>query len=132
MLYGEVTVGKNMDRGLFLADPFITGTDSRELGYYVGVVQEITRWGVVGFRWDHYDPNADFFDKRAGKLIPTSQAIDTFSPLVGFVLPDPNGIDRARLLLQYDFVRDKLARDERGLPHDLKNDVLTLRLQVSL
>jgi hypothetical protein len=132
MLYGEVTVGKNMDRGLFLADPFITGSDSRELGYYAGVVQEITRWGVVGFRWDHYDPNADFFDKRGGKLIPTSQAIDTFSPLVGFVLPDPNGTDRARLLLQYDFVRDKLARDERGLPHDLKNDVLTLRLQVSL
>jgi hypothetical protein len=132
MLYGEVTVAKNMDHGLFLADPFVTGTDSRELGYYAGVVQEVTRWGVVGFRCDHYDPNADFFDKRGGKLIPTSQAIDTFSPLVGFVLPGSNGGDRARLLLQYDFVRDKLARDERGLPTDLKNDVLTLRLLVGL
>ncbi|MDB5214840.1 MAG: phosphate-selective porin [Myxococcaceae bacterium] len=132
MVYGEVTIAKNMDRGLFLADPVLTGTDSRELGYYVGIVQEVTRWGIVGFRFDHYDPNADFFDKRGGKLIPTSQAIDTFSPIVGLVLPDPNGIDRARLLLQYDFIRDKLARDARGLPTDLDNDVLTLRLQVSL
>ncbi|MDB5219863.1 MAG: phosphate-selective porin [Myxococcaceae bacterium] len=132
MLYGEVTIAKNMDRGLFLADPVLTGTDSRELGYYVGIVQEITRWGIVGFRFDHYDPYADFFDKRGGKLIPTSQAIDTFSPIVGFVLPDPNGTDRARLLLQYDVIRDKLARDARGLPTDLDNNALTLRLQVSL
>ena len=132
MLYGEITIAKNMDRGIFLADPVLTGTDSREAGYYVGIVQEVTRWGIVGFRFDHYDPNADFFDKRGGKLIPTSQAIDTFSPIVGLVLPDPSGSDRARLLLQYDFIRDKLARDERGLPTDLKNDLLTLRLQVSL
>jgi hypothetical protein len=131
-VYGEVVLAKNMDRGMFVADPIVTSIDSRELAFYAGVVQEITRWGVAGFRFDHYDPNSDAFDKRGGKLLPTSQAIDTFSPLVGLRLPDPSGIDRARLLLQYDFVRDKLARDERGLPTDMKNDVLTLRLQVSL
>jgi hypothetical protein len=131
-IYGEIVVAKNLDRGFFVADPIVTSIDSRELGFYVGVVQEITRWGVAGFRFDHYDPNSDFFDKRGGKLIPTSQAIDTFSPLLGLRLPDPNGTDRARLLLEYDFIRDKLARDERGLPKDLDNNVLTLRLQVSL
>lgn len=131
-LYGEITVANNLDRTLFVADPTLVGTNTRELGFYVGFVQEVMRYGVVGFRWDRYDPNSDFFDKRGGKLIPTSMAIDTFSPLVGLVLPDPKGLDRARLLLQYDFVRDNLARDSRGLPTDLKNDVLTLRLQVSL
>lgn len=131
-LYGELVLANNLDRTLFIADPVVNGTDSRELGFYAGFTQEITKWGVAGFRYDHYDPNADFFDKRGGKLIPTSQAIDTFSPMVGLVLPDPKGTDRARLLFQYDIVRDKLARDDRGLPHDLKNNVLTLRLQVAL
>lgn len=138
-LYGEVSVAKNMDRGLFLADPVLTGYDSRELSFYVGFVQEIGKYGVFGFRWDRYDPNANFFDKRGGRLVPTDIAIDTLSPMVGLVLPTLSGTtagttltDRARLLFQYDFVRDKLARDDRGLPKDLKNDVLTLRLQVAL
>ena len=39
---------------------------------------------------------------------------------------------RARLMFQYDIVRDKLARDERGVPSDLSNDRMTLRLQVNL
>lgn len=128
----EVMVAKNLDRGLFVADPVVTGVEARELGFYVGFVQEITRWGVAGFRFDHYDPNADFFDKRGGKLIPTSQTIQTFSPLVGLRLPDNGTGDRARLLFQYDFIRDNLARDERGLPTDLKNDLFTMRLQVNL
>ncbi|MCL2778286.1 MAG: hypothetical protein FWD73_09805 [Polyangiaceae bacterium] len=129
---GEVVIASNLDRTLFVADPVVTGVDSRELGFLLGVTQEITKWGVVGFRFDHYDPNANFFDKRGGKLIPTSQAINTFSPMIGAVLPDPSLKDRARLLLQYDIIKDKLARDSRGLPTDLKNNVLTLRLQVSL
>jgi hypothetical protein len=132
MLYGEVVVAKNLDRGLFVADPIVTGIDSRELGFYVGFVQEITRFTAVGFRWDRYDPNADFFDKRGGKLIPTSQAIDSFSPLAALRLPDPSIGDRARLLFEYDIVKNNLARDARGLPTNLASNVLTLRLQVSL
>ena len=129
---GEFVIANNLDRTLFVADPIVTGVDSRELGFLLGITQEITKWGVVGFRFDHYDPNANFFDKRGGKLIPTSQAINTFSPLIGLVLPDPNLKDRARLLLQYDIIKDKLARDSQGIPTDLKNNVLTLRLQVTL
>ncbi len=125
--YGEVTVASNMDRSLFVADPVTTGIDVRELGYSLGVVQEITPWGLAGFRFDAYDPNSDFLDKRGGKLIPTNQSIKTLSPVVGFVLPG-----RGRLLFQYDFIRDALARDTRGVPTDLKNDQLTLRLQVEL
>jgi hypothetical protein len=137
----EVQIGQNLDRGLYVADPVLTSLDSRELGFYAGITQEVTRWGVVGFRYDYYDPNGDFFDKRAGKLIPTNQAIHTLSPLVGLRLPadvHPFHLfghttgDRARLLFQYDFIRDHFARNAAGIPADLKNDTFMLRLQVSL
>jgi hypothetical protein len=126
-VYGEFTVGQNMDRGLFVADPVLTNIDQRELGYYFGVTQEILRYGVVGFRFDYYDPNSDAFDTRVGKLIPLSEAYTTYSPLFGLVLPD-----RARLLLQYDINRNNLARNTLGVPTNLQNNVWTARLQVQL
>jgi len=127
MLYGEALIATNLDRGLFVADPIATGIDVRHFGAYGAFVQEITPYALAGFRFDYYDPNADFFDKRGGKLLPISQAIKTFSPIVGAVLPG-----RARLLFQYDAVRDLLAKDRSGVPTDLKNDRFTFRLQVEL
>ncbi len=130
MLYGEVVLAQNLDRGLFVAnpaDPTGGGIDMREMGYFVGLTQEITQYGIVGLRYDVYDPNADVVDSRKGKLLPYSQKITTVSPLVGLVLPG-----RARLLFQYDFIKDSLARDLRGVPTDFKNDQWTMRLQVNL
>lgn len=124
-VYGEIQAGSNMDRGLFVADPVATSIDVRELGYYVGVVQDVTRYGVVGFRYDYYDPNADIFSRQGGKLVPGTQRIHTFSPMVGLVLPG-----RARLIFQYDFINDRMGMDARGVPTDLANDTWTLRLQV--
>ncbi len=126
-LYGEILVANNADRGVFVADPIVSGTDARELGWYVALLQDVTRWGVVGFRVDTYVPNADFLDKRAGKQIPADSTIRTFSPLVGFVFPQ-----RVRVLFQYDAIVDSLARDARGVPTDLKNDQLTFRIQGEL
>ena len=127
MLYGEVVLATNLDRGLFVADPTTTSSDYRELGYHVTFTQEITKYGVAGFRYDFYDPNSDVTDTRRGKTLPASQAIKTYSPLVGLVLPG-----RARLLFQYDVIRDFLARDTRGVPTDFKNNEWTFRLQVNL
>lgn len=126
-VYGELLLAQNMDRGMFVADPVLTSVDSRELGYYAGVTQEITRYGIVGFRYDYYDPNSDAFDKRAGRLVPFSQAITTYSPMVGLVLPG-----RARLIGQYDIVRNYLGRDVTGVPTNLKTNALTVRLQVEM
>lgn len=126
-VYGEITVGQNLDRGYFVADPIATGFDARELGWYLALVHDVTRYGLVGFRVDYYDPNADFFDRRRGKLVPTSSSLTTLSPLVGIVLPG-----NVRLVVQGDFIRDSLARDDRGVPTDLKNDRLTVRLQGEL
>ena len=126
-LYGEVFVAQNADRGLMIADPIATGSDVRELGWYVAYLQEITRWSIVGFRADRYDPNADFLDKRVGKLVPADASITTLSPLVGVTLPD-----HFRIVFQYDAIIDKLARNASGVPTDLKNDQFTLRVQGEL
>ncbi len=116
-----------MDRALFVADPVLSGLDSREFGYYVGFVQEVTEYAVAGVRFDFYDPNSDILEKRSNKILPSTQKIRTVSPLIGAVLPD-----RARLLFQYDFINDYLARDSVGVPTDFKNNQWTLRLQVQL
>ncbi len=126
-LWGELTLASNLDRSYLPADPVQTGVDVRHLGYYAAFSQEIGRHGLVALRYDVYDPNADFFARRAGKLVPTSQAVRTVSPAVGLLLPG-----QGRLIFQYDIVRDLLAKDERGVPTDLKNNRLTLRLQVEL
>jgi hypothetical protein len=127
-IYGGITMGANMDRGMFIADPILNNfIDQRELGYYVGATQEIFGYGIVGFRYDVYDPNLDASDSRAGSLLPYSQAIKTSSPLVGVFIPN-----RARLLFQYDAINNALARSMLGVPTKLKEDAWTLRLQVNL
>jgi Phosphate-selective porin O and P len=131
-LYGELTVAQNLDRGLYIADPVVTGVDQRELGAYVGVVQEVTKWAVVGLRYDYYDPNFDVADKRLGKLLPFSEAITTWSPMFGLVLPDHALPDRARLVFQYDAIKNAFARSAVGVPANLPDNVFTMRLQVRL
>jgi hypothetical protein len=126
-VYGEFVIAANMDRGTFVADPVATGVDQRELGFYAGIVQEIGPYGVVGFRYDFYDPNSDAFDKRRGRLLPFSEALTTYAPLVGVALPD-----RARLLFEYDANRNALGRTVTGVPTSLKSDTWTVRLLVQL
>lgn len=126
-IYGEFVIAQNLDRGLYVADPIATGLDTRELGFYVAATQEITPWGSVGLRYDFYDPNSNAFDKRGGSLIPFSEAITTISPMAALVLPD-----RARLIIQYDAIHNAFARNALGVPTNLQDNVLTLRLQVQL
>ncbi len=126
-LLGEVILAQNLDRNLFVNDPTLTGFDTRQFGYYAAIVQELGEYAIAGFRYDYYDPNANSLDTRRGAIVPASMTIETFSPVVGLVLPDV-----ASLTFQYDFVRDHLARDERGIPTDLANDAWTLRLQVKM
>lgn len=126
-VYAEFVLAQNLDRGLYVANPIVTGQDQREFGFYVAALQDVTKWAVVGLRYDYYDPNSNLFDQRLGMLIPYSEAIKTLSPIVGLVLPD-----RARLLVQYDIVHNALARNAVGVPTNLPDNVLTLRFQVQL
>ena len=126
-LLAEGFLASNLDRAYLIADPGLGSNDIRESGGYVAVLQDVTRWGQVGFRAAYYDPNSDFFNDVRGRQVPTSVAVTTLSPLVALILPG-----RARLSFQYDFVRDSLAKDGQGVPTDAKNNQLTLRLQVEL
>jgi hypothetical protein len=126
-LSAELVIAQNLDRGLYVADPVLTGLDQRELGFVIAAQQEVTRWGIVGVKFDTYDPNSNLFDKRGGSLIPYSEAIRTVSPMVGLVLPD-----RARFVVQYDFIHNAYARNALGVPTTLADNILTLRLQVQL
>jgi hypothetical protein len=126
-LYGEAFVASNYDRGILPSDPVTTRVDARQAGGYVALTQELTRYGVVGLRAAIYDPNSDIIEVRGGKALPKTQTVKALSPLIGVVLPD-----RARLLFQYDFIRDYLARDEVGVPSNADNNQWTLRLQVNL
>jgi hypothetical protein len=40
--------------------------------------------------------------------------------------------DRARLVFQYDYTRNNLARDALGIPTNLRSNAWTVRLQVQL
>ncbi|HYP74486.1 MAG TPA: hypothetical protein VER12_00940 [Polyangiaceae bacterium] len=126
-LVAEGFLASNLDRAYLIADPSIGQNDVREAGGYLALVQDVTKWGQVGFRASYYDPNSDFFDSSRGRQVPTSLAVTTLSPMVALRYQDT-----ARLSFQYDFVRDSLAKDEAGVPKDAKNNQLTLRLQVEL
>lgn len=127
MLYGEAMLAENLDRALYVSNPIAEGMNQRMFGYYVGLTQEFTRWAIAGFRYDFYDPHSDLFESRAGKIHTYDQSIHTYSLVAGFQLPE-----RGRLLLQYDVIRDHYGRDGAGVPRDLSNNTLTLRLQVQL
>ncbi len=123
----EGFVASNLDRAYLIADPIVAGNDVREAGGYIALVQDVTRYGQVGFRASYYDPNSDFFENRQGRQVPTSLAVTTLSPMLALRIPET-----ARLSAQYDIVRDSLGKDDRGVPTDAKNNQFTLRLQVEL
>jgi len=126
-LLGELVIANNLDRGLFISDPVTAGHDERQLGYNVALLQDITPHAIVGVRYDYYDPRADVFASKNGKVVPTKASLKTVSPLVGFRLPD--GV---KLFAEWDIVKDHLATDARGVPADRKNNVVTIRLQGEL
>lgn len=123
-LYGELYVAQNLDRGLYVADPKANGIDYREFSWYAALLQDVTQWGFVGVRYDVYDPNSDLFDARRGKAVPKDATISTISPVIGARWPG-----YGRLTFEYDVVKDKLARDENGVPTDVANNQWTIRAQ---
>jgi hypothetical protein len=122
---GEIVRGANLDRSIQVADPVSTGRDLREVGWYVGFTQEITRWAIVGLRYDRYDPDADASEQRAIQLVPKDATFSTWA-FTGALRYGP-----ARLVLEYDKNGNALGRGVNGAPTTLKDDALTLRAQVT-
>ncbi|HEY0463794.1 MAG TPA: hypothetical protein VGC79_06275 [Polyangiaceae bacterium] len=123
-LRAEVMRASNLDRGLEVADPVGAGYDLRELGWYVGVTQELTSWGLVGVRYDRYDPDQDAREQQAAQVVPRDRSYSTLALLAML------RYDSARLACEYDLNRNPLGRDSNGAPTNLESDVFTIRAQV--
>lgn len=123
-LRGEVIRASNLDRGLDVADPVGAGYDLRELGWYVGVTQELTSWWLVGVRYDRYQPDQDALEQQAAQVVPRDRSYSTLALLAML------RYDSARLAFEYDVNRNALGRDANGAPINLKSDVFTARAQV--
>lgn len=124
-VYGELVWATNLDRGLLPADPVGVGRDLRELGWYIGVTQEIRHLVAVGVRYDRYDPDADAREQVGANLVARNLTFSTLAVVVG-VLYHQYG----RLTLEYDRNGNGLGRDASGAPATLGSDVVTLRGQV--
>jgi hypothetical protein len=124
-LRAEVVRAQNMDRGLEPSDPVGAGHDQRELGWYLGATQEITRFALVGVRYDRYNPDEDAAEQRSLALVTTDRSYATLALLAML------RYDTARLTFEYDKNWNALGRTPSGAPTTLKNDSFTLRGQVT-
>jgi hypothetical protein len=124
-LYGEITYAANLDRFLVVADPVSANRDLRELGYYVGVTQELTQWAIIGVRYDHYDPDRDANDLRTGQQVPKDASYSTLAVAAAVRYPG-----YARLIFEYDHNTNALGRTLDGTPTTLAADAFTIRAEV--
>lgn len=123
-LRAELVRANNLDRGVEPADPVGAGYDLRELGWYLGATQEVTAWGLVGVRYDRYNPDQDASEQVAAQVVPRDRSYSTLA-LLAMV-----HYEQGRVLLEYDRNRNALGRDANGAPTTLKSDAVTLRTQV--
>ncbi|HEY2409167.1 MAG TPA: hypothetical protein VGI10_24345 [Polyangiaceae bacterium] len=120
----ELIRAQNLDRGLEPAAPIATGYDLRELGWYVGATQELTKCAEIGARYDRYNPNQNALERRAENLVPYDRSYSTLA------LMAMARYENARLLLEYDVNGNALGRAASGAPTTLRSNALTLRGQV--
>lgn len=121
---GELVSGLNLNRGLEVADPVGAGHDLREIGWSGGATQELTPWGMIGARYNLYNPNADATQQRPLNLVPINRSYSTLA-LMGMLR-----YHGARLLLEYDINRNPLGVGANGAPTTLADNALTLRAQL--
>ncbi|MEO6599145.1 MAG: hypothetical protein ABIQ16_04680, partial [Polyangiaceae bacterium] len=123
-LRAEIVRASNLDRAVETADPVGAGYDLREMGWYLGVTQEVTRWALFGIRYDHYDPDQDATEQRVARVVPRDRSYSTLALLA--MLRYGEG----RLSFEYDRNRNALGRSARGTPTSLASDSLTVRAQL--
>jgi hypothetical protein len=129
VLYGEFIWAQNLDRAIMLADPLQgskegSARDVRELGYYVGLVQDIGTHFQLGVRFDSYNPDRDSTDRQSALVVPSSMSYRTIA-LAGALRSGP-----ARLVFEYDINRNHLGRTSTGLPTNLADNVFAVRTEV--
>lgn len=128
-LHLEAAVATDLDRGLFVADPVLSGIQQRSINWVASLAHDAALTPSLGLllslRWSLYQPDLDFLDDRRGTLLPDDQSITAWSPLVGV-----RWGRNVQLTAQWDLLQDRLARDRNGVPADVANNRFALRAQV--
>lgn len=136
-VYAELIRAKNLDRGIEVADPVSAGRDLRELGFHVAFTQELTRYAMIGVRYDRYNPDEDASEQRAANRVERDSAYTTLSIAAAFRYSPsspPRGgpsIPPFRLITEYDHRSNALGRTPGGLPTTLGDDSFAIRGEVS-
>ena len=122
-LGGEVTIATNLDRGLFVSDPFSSGRTLRQVAANGWLTHDLEPF-FLGIRADLYAPDLDSFTFRRGSAAAVDTTIVTLAPIAGVRFGSGH-----RLTAQYTVIRDHLGVDTRGVPADLRNDTWAIRVQ---
>ena len=121
----EVVWAGNLDRGLLPADPVSSGRDLRELGFVLGLTQELGAHGFLGVRYDFYNADLEAAQATPVRVVPVSAKYSTLALLLGWRWSD---VDRVGIEL--DLNRNPNGRSDSGLPANLPSNTLTLRAQL--
>ena len=121
--FAEITLAQNLDRGVEYADPIAAGRNLRELGGYIGVVQNLGSVLMVGARYDRYQPDRDRNSVLGTNRVLVNPTYATMSVLLAARLGD------VRMTAQYDHERNPLGRADDGSVTTRADDRLTLRAQ---
>jgi ElaB/YqjD/DUF883 family membrane-anchored ribosome-binding protein len=124
-LAAEFYLASDLDRAILPADPkSVLGRDLRELGYYVSLIQEYGRWRL-GLRYDYYDPDQDANKMLNRSPVPTNASYASMAVVAGCTAT------WGRLLVEYDYNRNHLGLDLKGMPTNLADNALFVRGEVT-
>lgn len=137
-LFGEIVRAQNLDRGVQVAEPIGAGRDLRQLGYQIGLTQEIGRFFILGVRYDRYNPDDDAREQRGKDIVPKNNTYSTWALAAAFrYTPSTWTFGRdypfsaLRVIAEYDIRSNALGRTAGGLPTTLGDDSFAVRGEVS-
>lgn len=123
-LFAEGVLAKNLDRGLYIADPVARSRSLRELGYAIGIRQEVTEYAEAGARFDHYDPDFDASEIQGFEVVPVDPSFDTLAVTVAARWKV------ARFIIEYNHRENALGRGDDGRPTTREDDSFALRAEL--
>ncbi len=129
MVYAEAAIGVNLDRAVAPADPVLLGRDQRSIGFYVAAIQDFAKHFKAGVRFEQYEPNVDSLELFDGVTVVTRRRFRTLTSALSANAYLSKTV-RARLLLEYEFQRNSLGRNNQGRPAQLDNNVIRARAEV--
>ena len=125
-LFFEGMIATNLDRGVIYADPIASSRNIRELGFEIGVVQDLTPHVQLGVRYDRYDADRDASQVTGETLVRTHQLFSTFAGMAAYRW------HTVRLMGEYDHGRNPFGLADDGTPTSMSDDRVVFRAQVEM